>query len=156
AGPEPAAAAESSRRRREARWIAHSGRGAARAATWPESSRAAASPSAALFGAHRLVHIVRDDVQDTLLVLIEAVIAGASPEAVGVDERHFDREELQRAVDVEERRERGSEIVEPGLSSWTARNLPSCTGLRLEVVAREVLVELLRVEIKTPAFAVDD
>ena len=54
---------------------------------------------------------MRDDVEAALRVLIDAVVARARPVAVAVDERHVEREELQRAVDVEDRHQRGFELL---------------------------------------------
>ncbi len=74
-----------------------------------EPGRRSEPPTA--FVGEALVHVVRDDVEAPLLVLIDAVVARACPVAVAVDERHIQRQEPQRAVDVEDRIERGFQLV---------------------------------------------
>ena len=61
--------------------------------------------------AERLVHVVRNDVEAARHVLVQVVVARARPVAVAVDQRHFERQEPQRAVDVEDRRQRRFELV---------------------------------------------
>ena len=137
-----------------------------------------------------------NDVEPALRVQVDAVVARANPVAVVVDERGVEREELQRAVHVEDRRERlrsssggvwfrtrvrltsashafGSsfdldlveasctaaaivaEVLEPAAAARAARHLPARAVRRLEPVVDELLVELLRVDVDAPAFAVD-
>ena len=80
------------------------------------SRRASAAASrAAAFFLEPLVHVVRQDVYAALAVQIDVVIARARPIAVGVDERDFDGQELQRAIDVEERGERRFKTLRRGL-----------------------------------------
>ncbi len=152
-------------------------------------------PAAALLRTQAFVDVVRKDVEAALLVLIDVVVARARPVAVAVDQRDVERQELERAVDVQDRRERRfelsggvwfrtfvkrdqirpalrvvlardlveplvvldalAEVVQPGAAARAARHLPSRALRGVEEVAHEVLVELLRVHVDAPAFAVD-
>ena len=67
-------------------------------------------PPAALF-LEALVHVVREDVHAALLVEIDVVVAGARPVPVGVHQCHVECQELQRAVDIQQRRQLGLEPV---------------------------------------------
>src|SRR6185436_4110446 len=49
------------------------------------------------------VRIVWDQMKTSFLVLIQAVVAGASPISVVIDERILNRQKLQSAFDVEQR-----------------------------------------------------
>jgi hypothetical protein len=77
------------------------------------ATKAAEPPetAAAPLAAEAFVDVVRDDVELAGGVAVETVVAGARPVAVAVDQRHFDRQEFQRAVDVEQRRQRRFELV---------------------------------------------
>ena len=68
------------------------------------------NPRPPAFAAERLVEVVRQDVKLPVLVPVDAVVAGPRPVAVAVDERDVEREEPQRAVDVEDRLERRLEL----------------------------------------------
>src|SRR5262245_52694034 len=67
--------------------------------------------NAAALAAEPLVHLVRDDVEFSGDVAVQAVVARTRPVAVAVDERDFHRQESEGTVDVEERGERRLQLV---------------------------------------------
>ena len=58
---------------------------------------------------------MRHDVEPTLRILVQGVVAGADPVAVVVDQGILDREEAQGSVDVEDRGQRRLELFGRGL-----------------------------------------
>ena len=59
----------------------------------------------------RFVGVIGNEMEAPLRVEIEIVVAGAHPIAVVVDEHVFERQKLERSVDIEQRRQRGLQLV---------------------------------------------
>ena len=82
-------------RRSAAPWLTRPGLTSARCTRTTRTTRTHSwrrSKASATFVGESFVHVVRDDVEPALLVLIDAVVAGARPVTVAVDERNIQRQ----------------------------------------------------------------
>ena len=95
-------------------------------------SAAAAAETRPAAAAHEgRVDVVRQYVETPVGSMIEAVVARPRPVAVTVDEGVVDGEEPERAVDVEQRREREFELVWRRLVRTRVNSISACPRRRV-------------------------